>query len=282
MARRRSRTPERPMPSWDELYREGMRLRQVDAQRAQAMRRAEIQRKLQEDERKAMSKSIRIGNRDFIWNDLRNESVRRELLPEIERMIASYKADPKPWRDAGWTDQDLHFAIKYTTGMYTNFTEDQMGRTVLGSAYQPAATPQLSGRELVREIGKLQADQTYRIAKERKAARKELTSAQQAALTKMEQLDALTDAEARKERPPLPGTYRSNQPYVSSRLMGISKLPPHEQLNAAREYRAELKRHPAFLDERHPEHKHVLEEHHNTYGAERFEDGTAVLPEADK
>ena len=139
----------RPLMSNEELFRIGMELRQRDAQRAQAMRRADWQAKLEEDERKAMSKSIRIGNRDYTWNDLRNESVRRELLPEIEKMIASYKADPKPWQAAGWTDQDLRFAIRFTTGQFDGYTEEQMGKTVLGSAYQPAST-QLSGRELAR------------------------------------------------------------------------------------------------------------------------------------
>jgi len=271
----------RPLMSNEELFRIGMELRQRDAQRAQAMRRADWQAKLEEDERKAMSKSIRIGNRDYTWNDLRNESVRRELLPEIEKMIASYKADPKPWQAAGWTDQDLRFAIRFTTGQFDGYTEEQMGKTVLGSAYQPAST-QLSGRELAREVGKLQGDTTYRIAKERKAAGRELSPAQNAALQKMAELEALTDAEARREKPPLPGRYPTEQSFVSTRIQEIAKLPPFEQVNAAREYRAELKRHPVYLDERHPEHKHILEEHHMTYASEEYEGGGAVMPEDSK
>jgi len=158
------------MQYWDAV---GAQLRQRDVQCAQATCRAEQQSKL-EEERAAMSKSIRIGNRDYTWNDLRNESVRRELLPELERMIASYKADPKPWQAAGWTDQDLHFAIKYTTGMFDNFSEEQMGKTVLGSAYQ-SATTQLSGRELAKEVSKLADSQDYKVGEERRRSKQEQT-----------------------------------------------------------------------------------------------------------
>ena len=62
----------------------------------------------------------------------------------------------------------------------------------------------------------------------------------------------------------------------------IAKLPPFEQANAARGYRAELRRHPAFLDERHAEHKQILEEVHRTYGAEFYKDNTPVLPDENK
>jgi len=153
--------------------------------------------------------------------------------------------------------------------------------TSLTSTMKPSA-PQLSGSELAKAVSAHANTQDYKIALERKRSNRDMTSAQRAALTKMGQLEALTNAEARAEKPPLPGTYKSQKTYVSSRIQGIAKLPPFEQVNAAREYRAELRRHPAFLDERHAEHKQILEEVRRTYGAEFYKDNTPVLPDENK
>jgi len=74
----------------------------------------------------------------------------------------------------------------------------------------------------------------------------------------------------------LQGTYKAEHTHVSTRIRDISKLPPHEQVHAAREYRAELKRRPAFPDQHDPEHKQIRRELSHTYKSEMYEDGTPV------
>jgi hypothetical protein len=226
-----------------------------------------------------MADWIPIGGKLYRWDQINDPLSRRELTPLIEREIAHAKADPIWAEKMGYKPEHIRAAIRYTTGEFDGMSPEATNKTVLGSAYTPPLSSQLSGRELAKEVSKLAGSQDYKIALERKRAKREMTTGQQAAFTRMEQLEALTAAEARKERPPLPGKYKAEQPYVSTRIREISKLPPHEQVHAAREYRAELKRHPGFLDEHHPEHKQILAEHHRTYEAETFEDGTPVPPD---
>jgi hypothetical protein len=76
--------------------------------------------------------------------------------------------------------------------------------TSLTSTMNPSV-PQLSGIELAKAVSAHANTQDYKIALERKRSNRDMTSAQRAALTKMEQLEAMTAAEARAEKPPLPG-----------------------------------------------------------------------------
>jgi len=158
-----------------------------------------------------------------------------------------------------------------------------MGKTVLGSAYQPATT-QLSGRELAKAVSNQAADQTYKIALERKWANRELSTSQKAALTKMAELEALTDAEARRERPPLPGRYPTEQRYTPASIIELGKLPFAEAAHRAREMRAAMRNDPksAYNNPQDPAHKQAVHEMNLLYGAERYEDGTPVLPDEPK
>jgi len=57
-------------------------------------------------------------------------------------------------------------------------------------------------------------------------------------------LEALTGAEKRAEKPPLPATYKANQTYTPGRNIELGKLPPAEAAHRAREMRAEMRNDP--------------------------------------
>jgi hypothetical protein len=140
--------------------------------------------------------------------------------------------------------------------------------SVTSSLKPTTATPQLSGRELAREVGKLADSRDYKVGLERKRAHQELTSSQQAALVKMGQLEALSAAEARAEKPPLPGKYSTQPEFASRRIRELVANPDgFARINDAREYIAEIratKGHAAF-DEQAVNHKHAREELRQLY-----------------
>jgi hypothetical protein len=287
MAARYRKTAERPMPSWEQLYQQGLILRRRDEARlrpearlanpVQGVKDVNEQGKIEEERMAVSSKSIRIGDRNYTWQELSNPSVRRAILPQVEQMIREMKHNPDAYYKMGWTKEDLSYAIRWTVGEFDGYSEEAM--TKLTGGLQPAATATLSGRELAKEIGRLANTPEYKMGSQKRATGQELTAAQKAAVDKMDQLEALTDTEARAERPPLPGKYKTEKPYVSTRIQEIAKLPPAEQVNAAREYRAQLKADPAYLNERDVNHRHVVEEVHRTYLAESYTDQTPVLPD---
>ena len=222
---------------------------------------------------------IPIEGRLYRWDQINDALSRRDLRPAIERTIARAKADPEWAKAQGYTPQHIRAAILYLGGEFDGMSAEETNKAFLGSDYAPPASSQLAGRELVREVGKLQVDPTHRIAKERKAAGRELTGAQKSALEKMGRLENAMADEAQAEKPPLPGRYPTQRTYYSERLRAIAEMPVEQQIHAAREYRAELERHPGFLDEHHPEHKQILSEHHMTYKAEEYEGGGMVMPD---
>jgi hypothetical protein len=152
--------------------------------------------------------------------------------------------------------------------------------TSLTSTMKPgkAIDPKTAYKELAQIAGSREGS----IALQKKRTGQTLTAGEARIVARHDALLAANAAQARAERPPLPGSYKSEKTYVSTRIQEIAKLPPFEQANAARGYRAELRRHPAFLDERHAEHKQILEEVHRTYGAEFYKDNTPVLPDENK
>ena len=92
-------------------------------------------------------------------------------------------------------------------------------------------------------------------------------------------LEALTGAEKRAEKPPLPATYKANQTYTPGRNIELGKLPPAEAAHRAREMRAEMRNDPrsAYNNPQDPAHKQTVHEMNLLYGAERYDDGSPVL-----
>jgi hypothetical protein len=90
-----------------ELVEMGRRLRQRDEQRTRLASAPvlESNRRPEPHEGKAaVGGSIRIGNQDYTWEQLSRPEVRRAILPEVERMIASFKKNPEPWQTQGWNE----------------------------------------------------------------------------------------------------------------------------------------------------------------------------------
>src|SRR5882757_1621779 len=117
-------------------------------------------------------KTIRIGDRDYTWAQLSKPEVRRQILPQVEALIAQVKRDPAAF---GYTAEDVKFAVAWTTGQFDGKEEHEMAK--ITGAFQPEATA-LPYQELAAIV----ATPAYRIATQRRQTGQPLDAKQTALL----------------------------------------------------------------------------------------------------
>lgn len=218
-----------------------------------------------------MMKSIEIGGRIYRWSELNQPAVRRQLLPQVEKMIAEFKRDPARLTALGFTEADRQAAIAWTTGQFDGFSEEELYAalpapaevaegekdvaTTLTKPLTPAAP--VDGRTAFRELGELMTKPEMRIALQRSRTGQPLDGAQAALVARHDELLAANNAQARLERPP------SSAPppmgvYLGKDVLEFSKNPSQtERRHLAAEHIAKVKAdnaHP-YWNAGSPEHK---------------------------
>jgi len=236
-----SKPTAQPLPSEDELFRTGMMLRQRDVQWARQNR---------EERRTEMAKKEVPMNE---WLDIaRQMKDNPAMRARLAEMISAGQVDISVGADGN-----------------LRVMADEVGNSparsssVTSSLKPMTATPQASGLELARRVAKLADSRDYKLGEERRRSKQELTPAQQAAVSEMRQLEALTAAEKRAEAPKLPGKY-STQPEFASRLVRDLAANPDgfQRVNDARQAISEIRanRNHAAWNERDPGFKNARAE----------------------
>src|ERR1700730_124338 len=102
----------------DDVLRQMMQQqqRQQSATRVAAIKPAAAASSPSPEEKQSMMKSIEIGGRIYRWSELNQPAVRRQLLPQVEKMIAEFKRDPARLTALGFSEADVKAAITWTTG----------------------------------------------------------------------------------------------------------------------------------------------------------------------
>ncbi len=129
------------------------------------------------------------------------------------------------------------------------------------------------------ELAAIAGSSEGRIARQRAQTGQPLSPQQRAIENRRIELEAQVAAQARAERPAVGGMLRGTDKFIPQEVFAISKLPPREQVNVARELRAKWRNDPksAYSDPAHPDHAAHVEAMQLLYKAETMDDGSPVL-----
>jgi hypothetical protein len=197
-----------------------------------------------------MMKSIKIGGRFYTWRQLSDPAIRREILPQVEALIAQVKRDPAAF---GYTAEDVKAAVAWTTGQYDGMEEHEMAK--LTGAFQPgaAAAP-------YQQLAELMSKPEMRVALQRSRTGQPLDATQQKLVARHDELMLLNSQQARSERPYSGGKLGPTTKYIPSAIRDLAKLPDVERANRSREMIAALRKDERWARESHPEHAQALYE----------------------
>jgi hypothetical protein len=230
---------------------------------------------------------IEIGGQQYTWAQLSQPEIRRQLLPQVEKLISEFKRDPARLAARGFTEADRKAAIAWTTGQYDNYSEGQL-HTALGPLMMAEAqaldaatgdnmatnAPEIDGKTAFREVVKIASSQEGKIALRRRANGQSLDAAQAALIRRHDDLEAANNAQARSERRVIGGVSKATTTYVPSAIRELAKLPPVEQAHRSRELIAGIrnnKDHPFNLPA-HLGHKQAVAEMRMLYDGQYMAD----------
>lgn len=165
------------------------------------------------------------------------------------------------------------------------FQRDGRMPTLLPSAGATCAISAIGRSDNVKafeRIAQIAGSDEGRVALQRKRTGQSLTPRQQDLIDEHDYLMEENGRTARAERPLAhrigPSRYGESLTHVPAEVLRISRLPPFEQQQAAREMRTKImndRNHPYF-NPNHAEHKQALKTMELLYQAEITEDGSPV------
>ena len=228
--------------------------------------------------------------RKFNWDldilkTARGRATVREVLPQL---IEAARADPNhPYNDTrnpghAAAVAEMQLAYRWLGNEMTNQEESQVAKGLL-DAFNTQAP--IDDKQAFQELAELMDKPEMRIALQRQRTGQSLDPAQAKLVAQHDELLAANNAQARLERPPTGGRLRGTDNYNAGYILELSKLPPVEQANRARELAAAMRNDPAhpFNDGTHPMHAQAVREMSQLYDAQYFADGgDPVLGEESK
>jgi hypothetical protein len=141
------------------------------------------------------------------------------------------------------------------------------------------STPPIDPKTAFREMAEQMKKPGMTTALRRREQGLSLDAAQTALIRRHDELDAANSVQHAIENPPVGGMMGRTDKYLASSILELSKLPPAEQANRAREMAAAMRNDPAhpFNNGNHPLHAQAVDEMSQLYSAQYYESGEAVI-----